>query len=135
MKPWNKFLHRLGSFPPQAGSICLDLEAPYRELLLFLAGQERRLPGEMAAALLRDALSARQEAEYSLGRWRSLSPREQEIAALTCLSCTNRQIASRLGISPETVKTHLHNLLAKFDLRSKSELRQALSGWDFRSWR
>ncbi len=134
MKPWNIFLRRPGA-PPQADPIRLDLEAPYRDLLLSLAAREQRLPGEVAAALLQDALAARQEAEHSLARWSSLSPREQEIAALTCLSCTNRQIASRLGISPETVKTHLHNLLTKFNLRSKAELRQALSGWDFRSWR
>src|SRR3972149_3913351 len=32
-------------------------------------------------------------------RWLSLSPRDQDVIALTCLGYTNRQIAFRLGIS------------------------------------
>ena len=48
--------------------------------------------------------------------------------------CTNRQIAARLVLSPETVKTHLRSVLHKFGLRSKAELRQALAGWDFSGW-
>ena len=36
--------------------------------------------------------------------WENLSRREKEIIALACLDHTNQQIASRLGISSETVK-------------------------------
>ena len=76
----------------------------------------------------------RRAADDHLQHWQQLSPRERDIAALTCLGYTNRQIAGRLYISPETVKTHMRNLLQKFDVRSKSELRRLLADWDFSAW-
>ena len=76
----------------------------------------------------------RRRAEISLSRWRMLSPREQQVAALICLNYTGRQIAARLKISPETVKTHTRNLLNKFGLRTRTELRQVLADWDFSAW-
>jgi DNA-binding CsgD family transcriptional regulator len=67
-------------------------------------------------------------------RWRSLSPLEQEVTALARLGYTNRQIGGRLGISEETVKTHVCNALVKFNLHGKAELRMALEEWDFSGW-
>ncbi len=66
--------------------------------------------------------------------WESLSPREQDVTALSCLGFTNRQIAARLSLSPETIKTHVRNVLSKFGINSKSELRHILAGWDFSAW-
>jgi DNA-binding CsgD family transcriptional regulator len=76
----------------------------------------------------------RQVSEAHLAHWRGLTPRQQQVAALACLNFTNRQIAARLGISPQTVKAHLRNLLDRFELHSKAELRQALEDWDFSEW-
>jgi DNA-binding CsgD family transcriptional regulator len=88
--------------------------------------------------LLPDLLAAGLTQYYSTNeiwkKWESLSPRERDITALACLGFTNRQIAARLGISPETVKTHVRNVLVKFNLHSKTELRLALSTWDFSAW-
>ncbi|MGW8250801.1 MAG: LuxR C-terminal-related transcriptional regulator, partial [Anaerolineales bacterium] len=39
-----------------------------------------------------------------------------------------------LMISPETVKTHIRNVLSKFKLHSKHELRENLIDWDFSAW-
>ncbi|HZD57172.1 MAG TPA: LuxR C-terminal-related transcriptional regulator [Anaerolineales bacterium] len=100
-----------------------------------LAEREQRPEEEVAAELLAFAIAQRDTAETYLDHWRELSPREQQVAALTCLNYTNRQIAARLQISSETVKTHVRNLLYKFNLHSKAELRQALSEWDFTAWR
>lgn len=99
-----------------------------------LAAREQRPPEEVIAGLLNQALQQRQAAESSWKRWQTLTPREQQIAALVCLNHTSRQIAARLVISPETVKTHVSNLLRKFGLRTRQELRQALAGWDFSAW-
>jgi two-component system nitrate/nitrite response regulator NarL len=68
-------------------------------------------------------------------RWERLTPRERQVAALICQenggkSYTNPQIANHLGISRETVKIHVRNILYKFNLHSKVELRRTLSGWD-----
>jgi DNA-binding CsgD family transcriptional regulator len=102
--------------------------------LRSLAAVERRTEDEVAADLLSFALAQRGAAEKNLQRWRALTPREQEVVALTCLDYTNRQIASRLTISPETVKTHIRNAQLKFGMRSKAELRQVLADWDFSGW-
>jgi DNA-binding CsgD family transcriptional regulator len=56
------------------------------------------------------------------------------VAALTCLGYTNRQMAARLSLSPETIKTHVRNVLFKFGLNRKTDLRQALANWDFSAW-
>lgn len=130
---WKKLLRMLGVEQTQE-TIRFELDMPFHLMLTSLANRERRAPEEVAADLVRHALAERQLAEDGLVIWRSLSPREQEVAALICLSYTNRQIAARLGISPETVKTHVRNVLSKFGLRAKNELRQALAGWDFSAW-
>lgn len=99
-----------------------------------LARRELRPEDEIAADLLANALARHQAAQANLRRWHKLTPREQEVSALTCLNLTNIEIAKCLTISPETVKTHVRNVLAKFNLRSKSELRQVLGDWDFSAW-
>lgn len=66
-----------------------------------------------------------------LACWRSLTPREQQIAVMICQHLSNRQIAQRLVVSPNTVKGHVHRVLTKFGVHSKAELRQALADWDF----
>lgn len=104
------------------------------ESLRDLAAREECSAEDMAADLLTDALVKRREAEIYLRVWKELTPREQQAAALTCLGYTNRQIAGRLMISPETVKTHVRNALLKFGLHSKADLRRELSGWDFSAW-
>jgi DNA-binding NarL/FixJ family response regulator len=66
--------------------------------------------------------------------WDSLTEREQEVTALACMGYRNYEIAETLGISHETVKTHLQNIFTKFDIRSRKELRLALKDWNFADW-
>lgn len=58
-----------------------------------------------------------------LQRWAMLTPREKEVALLTGRALTNNQIAGKLFISHETVKTHMRNVLGKLQLHSKGDLR------------
>jgi DNA-binding CsgD family transcriptional regulator len=99
-----------------------------------LAAREGRQAGEVAQELLAAALDRRQAEEGRSTCWDGLSPREQQTAALICLDCTNRQIAAGLGISPTTAKSYVRNVLRKFGLKSKAELRRELAGWDFSAW-
>ena len=105
---------------------------------LILAFRIMHPGGEIGQALRELAQSELrpedQIAEANLLRWRALTPREQEVSALTCLNYTNVQIADHLMISPETVKTHIRNVLSKFKLHSKNELRENLIDWDFSAW-
>lgn len=132
MSLWQRLLRALGYNPSPQVSFPADLELI--QSLRDVAAQEQRPSNEVAADLLLLALAQRHAATDHLERWRALSPRQQQVTALTCLNYTNRQIAARLVISPETVKSHLRNILHKFGLRSKDELRQALSEWDFSAW-
>jgi DNA-binding NarL/FixJ family response regulator len=50
-----------------------------------------------------------------------LSKREQEILALLADGLGNKQIAARLGISTNTVKTHLELLFEKLGVSSRAE--------------
>jgi len=50
-----------------------------------------------------------------------LTQREREILALLADGFGNKQIAARLGISTNTVKTHLELLFDKLDVSSRTE--------------
>jgi DNA-binding NarL/FixJ family response regulator len=66
--------------------------------------------------------------------WESLSERQQQVAALVCLRYTNDQIAKKLHISPYTVKTHVSDILRKFNVRSRYQLGYMLRRWNFSSF-
>jgi DNA-binding NarL/FixJ family response regulator len=48
-----------------------------------------------------------------------LTPRQQQIARLLCRGCTNRQMATRLGISAGTVRMHLRTLFEKLEVHDR----------------
>jgi len=98
------------------------------------ADLEQLSTDSLVVFLLTKGLQERRAMNERLSDWSSLSSREQEVAALTCLNYTNRQIAAQLNISPETVKTHIRNTLVKINLRTKQDLKQSLAGWDFSAW-
>jgi two-component system NarL family response regulator len=50
-----------------------------------------------------------------------LAPRELEVLRLLAQGLTNRAIAEHLGISPNTVKNHVGNILEKLHLHSRTE--------------
>lgn len=110
----------------------LDMETA--GTLRLLAEREHCSPDEFARQLVGAALTRRTVVEQALELWQTLSPREKDVAALICLHYTTRQAAARLGISPETVKTHAGNVLAKFRVNNRQALRDALRGWDFSAW-
>jgi len=114
--------------------LVLELDPANAQYLAQIAASSKSSRQEIAQDLLKTALVDRQVAEKNLARWRALTPRQQQVAALACLNFTNRQIAAKLNISPQTVKAHMRNLLHRFDMHSKSELRQALENWDFSGW-
>ena len=50
-----------------------------------------------------------------------LSERELEVLGLVAQGLTNREIADRLFITVGTVKTHVHNIYGKLDVRSRTQ--------------
>ena len=114
--------------------LTFELDQEARLSLQRLAHEERRSDTEMAAGLLSDVLERLQADNAYWDAWENLTPRQKQVTALVCQGYTNRQIAARLKISPETVKTHVRNILYKFNLHRRSELLRTLSGWDFSAW-
>lgn len=134
---WQKLLQRLGirRTEPDAPRT-FHLESYLARSVHELAQQEQRSSEEIAAELIASAFAQRQGYQEILRRWWLLSPREQQVAALICQEYTNPQIANQLVLSPETVRTHVRNVLHKFGVRSRSELRYILvelAGWEFRN--
>jgi DNA-binding NarL/FixJ family response regulator len=51
-----------------------------------------------------------------------LTPRQREVAALIAEGHPNKVIAARLGLSPATVKDHVHAILARLGLASRAAI-------------
>jgi DNA-binding NarL/FixJ family response regulator len=51
-----------------------------------------------------------------------MTSREQQVISLIVEGCANKQIASRLNLSAYTVKSHVHNILNKLDLKSRVQI-------------
>jgi len=81
-------------------------------------------------ALLAPAVTRRLIAEFARlrphpptrpDRLRGLTPRETEVLRLVAEGLSNAEIAERLVVTKETVKTHVSRVLAKLDLRDRSQ--------------
>jgi DNA-binding NarL/FixJ family response regulator len=101
----------------------LQKNVPVAELVLFLRGVER---GEMALTL---AASKRILDEFARSVPRQplqnssdkLTPREVEVLRALAYGASNSEIAQQLVISENTVKNHIHSILAKLHLRNRRE--------------
>lgn len=56
-----------------------------------------------------------------------LSSRERQVALLIARGYRNEEIARELGISVATTKDHVHHVLTKADMASRTELAAALA--------
>lgn len=91
-----------------AGGVWIDPSLPRK---LFAAFQ--RLAGDGAAPR---------------GETDALSRREREVLACMAHGSSNRDIAGKLSISQETVKTHLRRIFAKLGVRNRVEAALAFHG-------
>jgi predicted ATPase/DNA-binding CsgD family transcriptional regulator len=74
---------------------------------------------EEAARLARRSRGARKRPPTG---WDSLTPAERDVVDLAVSGLTTPQIAARLFVSPNTVKTHLSQVYAKLDISSRAQL-------------
>ena len=58
----------------------------------------------------------------NLDRYETLTSSEREVLRMVAEGLTNPEIATRLGISAETVETHLSNVMNKLDLHTQADL-------------
>jgi two-component system nitrate/nitrite response regulator NarL len=103
-----------------------------------------RLPRTMAATLAGEAVISRklvgrvldrlreqsEDAEATEPSFARLTPREWEVLDLLCRRRTTAEIAATLGISPETVRTHVKHVLHKTGSSNRREVVEARRSWD-----
>ena len=58
--------------------------------------------------------------------WDSLTDSELKVVNLIAQGVTNRSVATQLHLSPNTVKTHIHNAFAKLGINSRAQLTQLM---------
>jgi DNA-binding CsgD family transcriptional regulator len=70
------------------------------------------------------AQRGRAEGKRPASGWASLTPTERDVVRLVSEGLGNRDIATRLFVSPRTVQTHLTHVYTKLGLRSRVQLAQ-----------
>jgi DNA-binding NarL/FixJ family response regulator len=84
--------------------------------------RDRALGRLRALGLRRGSREAHRDTDFG---WASLTATEQRITALVRDGLTNREIGTRLFVSPRTVQTHVSHILQKTGLRSRVEVARA----------
>jgi pimeloyl-ACP methyl ester carboxylesterase/DNA-binding CsgD family transcriptional regulator len=102
------------------------LELPGSDHMFWLGDQDktlnalRRFLAETAEGAAIGALKQRRR-RPSTG-WESLTEAELDVVRLVAEGLTNRQIASRLYVSPRTVQTHVAHVFAKLGVSRRAEV-------------
>jgi DNA-binding NarL/FixJ family response regulator len=91
------------------------------------AGGELLCSPRIAAALGRRVSDLAAQRESS-GQFARLTAREIEIVHLIERRLSNQEIATRLCIEVATVKNHVHNILAKLQIRTRAEVADWVHG-------
>ena len=135
MSIWDRFLYLIGKRPtPGPRTYRFDVSDSLQVTLSTIAQDEGRPEHELIPELLNAGLNQYASNERVCKRWELLSLREKDVTALVCLGYTNREIAARLNISPDTVKSRLSNVFRKFDVHKRTELHAVLAYWNFSEW-
>jgi DNA-binding NarL/FixJ family response regulator len=88
---------------------------------LLAPGITRRLIGEFARIRPTPAAGENGPAGPAAAALRTLTPRETEVLRLVAAGLSNAEIAARLVVTEDTVKTHVSRLLGKLGLRDRTQ--------------
>ena len=110
---------------PETGHYRVRVTGPGRPVEVRVEGHDRaagalRLVHEALGAYLRATAPPNPDLAQ-------LTLRQREVAGLVCEGLSNKQIARRLDLHPDTVKTHLRHLYRQFDVHSRAQLALRLS--------
>jgi len=111
----------------------LTKESPVIELLASVRAVHADgicVPERMVPMLIREFVRrSRDRAEAAV--WlAALTVREREVLSLVADGADNAEIGRTLMISPQTARTHIHNILAKLGLHSRLEVAMFARQWD-----
>lgn len=110
----------------EAGALgYLDSRASFQEIadaIRAVAAGTPVIPPSMLGSLLRHVVRRRRLEQRALERLEILTNREREVFELVAGGLDKHRIAEALFISPETARTHIHNILTKLELHSQVDL-------------
>ncbi|MEU4272211.1 response regulator transcription factor [Streptomyces sp. NPDC026092] len=101
-------------------------DAPPADLIAavrVVAAGEALLAPSVTRRLIADFAASRPapRADRAALRLNGLTPRETEVLELIARGLSNQEIADRLVLAEQTVKTHIGRVLAKLDLRDRAQ--------------
>ncbi|AUG77062.1 LuxR family transcriptional regulator [Kitasatospora sp. MMS16-BH015] len=99
-------------------------DAPPADLIAavrVVAAGEALLAPSVTRRLIEDFARTRPAPRRDTLRLNALTPRETEVLELIARGLSNQQIADRLVLAEQTVKTHIGRILAKLDLRDRAQ--------------
>ena len=82
---------------------------------------EACIPRSMLGGLLKTLITRRRLANETLSRIERLSQREKQVLRELAAGRDRDEIAARLFISPQTVRTHIQNVMTKLEVHSRVE--------------
>jgi DNA-binding NarL/FixJ family response regulator len=88
------------------------------ESIHAVANGQMVIPHRLAAGAAGDKTSAERDAELLA---KQLTPRERSVLILLVEGSASEEIALRMSISPNTVRTHIQNILTKLQVHSRLE--------------
>ena len=106
----------------QLGLNGLVLKHAAPDRLITCLEEVRRGGRWIEQSMLQRALNRALDSRRSEDGFASLSPREREIVDLVLTGSRNQEIAAGLGITPGTVKVHLHRIYEKLGVGSRADL-------------
>ncbi|WP_067833847.1 protein kinase domain-containing protein [Nocardia lijiangensis] len=117
----------VGSSPSWYSDLLVRHEESERRTRQAMSEQAYAAAQRKGAALSFDAAIAYALGEHAPpapadGAGRKLTKREREVAKLIAEGLTNREIATRLVISPRTAQGHVEHLLTKLDFTSRAQI-------------
>lgn len=86
-----------------------------------VANGEALLAPGVTRRLIRDFAAMRPKSDASRAALAGLTPRETEVLRLVAEGLSNPEIAERLVVTEETVKTHVSRVLRKLGLRDRTQ--------------
>jgi len=105
----------------KAGASGYLLKRAPKEEILRAISEVKAGGAPMTGEIARLVVQSFQAASTDGLKEQGLSPRELEILELLSEGLTNKRIAARVGISPETVRTHLGRIYEKLHVQGRTE--------------
>ncbi|MGN6283258.1 LuxR C-terminal-related transcriptional regulator [Frateuria sp.] len=115
---------------------CLPRHAPvaaWRDAILAVHAGDSWIPRALMATALADLRHLLRMDLWPTPDIAPLTDRQREIVRWVAQGLSNKEIGRRMGISPTTVKTHLHNIFERAGINGRQQLtvhalRQAIPG-------